>query len=136
MVVGLTVIGLIAVAAFGADVIAPYSPTAQNLRERLQPPSWLGGAPGHLLGTVDDQGRLDIAYHQVNTAGELRNGVCRSTPEVLPDGRLRLHEDWRWTSGETMPVFSQGPQLIETTRPGQRRSRSWASLFSTSLAAA
>ena len=24
---------------------------------------------------------------------------CRSVPEVLADGRLRLHETWSWTEG-------------------------------------
>ena len=33
-----------------------------------------------------------MRYHQVNDRGELMTGVCRSTPEVLPDGRIRLHE--------------------------------------------
>ena len=78
---------------------------------RIVSASYSGGAivTGHLLGTVDDEGRLDIAYHQVNAAGELRTGVCRSTPEVLPDGRLRLHEEWRWTSGDG----SAGTSTIE-----------------------
>ena len=26
-------------------------------------------------------------------------GRCASTPEVLADGRLRLHERWQWTCG-------------------------------------
>lgn len=54
---------------------------------------------GTLVATVDDRGRLDMRYAHVNDAGELMTGVCASTPEALPDGRLRLHEHWRWTSG-------------------------------------
>jgi peptide/nickel transport system permease protein len=45
------VILLVALGAAGADVVSPFSPTAQNLRDRLQPP----GA-SHLLGT-DNLGR-------------------------------------------------------------------------------
>lgn len=55
---------------------------------------------GHLLGLVDEQGRIDMRYHQVNERGELMTGVCKSTPEVLGNGKLRLHEEWKWTSGD------------------------------------
>jgi len=49
--VGLAIIiGLLLVAAF-ADVLAPYSPIAGDLRQGLKPPSW-----EHWMGT-DDQGR-------------------------------------------------------------------------------
>lgn len=54
-------------------------------------------ARGHLLGTSDTEGNLSFAYHHLNTAGELRTGRCTSTPELLPDGRIRLHESWQWT---------------------------------------
>ncbi|RYD69871.1 MAG: n-acetylglutamate synthase, partial [Verrucomicrobiaceae bacterium] len=53
---------------------------------------------GQLLATSDAAGVLDMRYHHVNTQGELMTGVCRSVPELLPDGRIRLHESWRWTS--------------------------------------
>jgi hypothetical protein len=36
-------------------------------------------------------------------------GECRSTPEVLSDGRVRSHEEWRWTSGD----FSSGRSVVE-----------------------
>ena len=55
---------------------------------------------GTLVATVDGEGRLDMRYAHVNDAGALMTGVCTSTPEALPDGRLRLHETWRWTSGD------------------------------------
>jgi hypothetical protein len=41
-----------------------------------------------------------MRYQHVNARGELMTGQCRSTPEVLPDGRLRLRESWQWTSGD------------------------------------
>jgi peptide/nickel transport system permease protein len=50
--VGLSIIVLVTLAAIGADAVAPFSPTAQALRDRLQAP--LSGA--HLLGT-DNLGR-------------------------------------------------------------------------------
>lgn len=64
---------------------------------------------GTLIATVDEDGVLDMRYHHVNAAGELMTGRCRSTPEVLPDGRLRLHERWQWTSGDG----SSGESVIE-----------------------
>jgi hypothetical protein len=47
---------------------------------------------GQLIALVDAEGRLDMRYHQVNDRGEGMTGVCRSTPELLPDGHqwLRL----------------------------------------------
>lgn len=64
---------------------------------------------GHLLGIVDSEGIIDMRYHQVNTRGELMTGICRSVPEILPDGRIRLHETWQWTSGDR----SEGQSVIE-----------------------
>lgn len=50
-----------------------------------------------------------MRYQHVNAEGELMTGICRSTPEVLADGRIRLHEKWRWTSGD----LSSGESIIE-----------------------
>lgn len=47
---------------------------------------------GHLIAVCDDNGVLHTRYHHVNKKGELMTGVCTSTPEILPDGRIRLHE--------------------------------------------
>ena len=50
------VVVLIGVVVFASDV-APYEPTAQNLKERFMPPAWAaGGSTDHLLGT-DTLGR-------------------------------------------------------------------------------
>jgi hypothetical protein len=70
-----------------------------------------GGAivKGTLLATADEQGVLDMRYQHLNRQGELMTGVCRSVPERLPDGRLRLHETWRWTSGDG----SEGQSVVE-----------------------
>lgn len=64
---------------------------------------------GHLIAVVSEKGRLDMRYHQINRKGELMTGVCESTPEILPDGRIRLHERWQWTSGDG----SSGESIIE-----------------------
>ena len=64
---------------------------------------------GTLVATVDEDGNLDARYGHVNAAGELMTGECRSKPEVLADGRIRLHEEWRWTSGDG----SSGRSIVE-----------------------
>jgi len=64
---------------------------------------------GTLIATADGEGNLDARYGHVNASGELMTGECRSTPEMLPDGRLRLHEEWRWTSGDG----SSGRSVVE-----------------------
>lgn len=73
--------------------------------------SYEGGSVrrGTLIATVDGEGRLDARYAHVNASGDLMTGECRSTPEVLADGRIRLHEEWRWTSGDR----SSGQSIIE-----------------------
>jgi hypothetical protein len=64
--------------------------------------TYQGGAivTGQLLATVDSDGALDMAYHHVNANGEVRSGRCTSRPEVLADGRVRLHEPWQWLTGD------------------------------------
>ena len=64
---------------------------------------------GHLLGLVDEKGNIEMCYHQVNDKGELRTGICKSTPEILSTGKIRLHEIWEWTSGDQ----SKGQSIIE-----------------------
>jgi hypothetical protein len=54
---------------------------------------------GHLLGRVDGEGRLDLRFQQITTAGELKTGRGVAIPEALPDGRLMLRDSWRFTSG-------------------------------------
>ena len=64
---------------------------------------------GHLIGLVDEQGNIDMRYHQVNDKDEFMTGVCKSTPEILENGKIRLHETWEWTSGDK----SKGKSIIE-----------------------
>lgn len=64
---------------------------------------------GHLIGLVDAEGNIEMSYHQINKAGKLMTGICHSTPETLPNGKVRLHEKWAWTSGDC----SEGESIVE-----------------------
>lgn len=73
--------------------------------------SYSGGqiVSGQLIALVDEDGNIDMRYHQVNQKGELMTGICHSKPEILADGRIRLHESWQWTSGDQ----SKGNSILE-----------------------
>jgi hypothetical protein len=64
---------------------------------------------GHLIGLVDNDGNIEMRYHQVNDKDELMTGTCKSKPEILENGKIRLHESWEWTSGDK----SKGQSIIE-----------------------
>jgi len=64
---------------------------------------------GSLIALALNDGSLDMRYQHINIRGELMTGRRNSIPEVLPDGRLRLHETWQWTSGDN----STGESVIE-----------------------
>lgn len=64
---------------------------------------------GNLIAIVNENGELDMRYQQVNKSGELMTGICKSIPEVLSDGKIRLYEQWQWTSGDK----SSGESVIE-----------------------
>ena len=76
--------------------------------------TYAGGAIrlGTLLATVDRDGNLDMRYQHVGTDGGFKSGRCRSRPERLPDGRVRLHERWQWTEGAT----GEGVSVVEEIR--------------------
>jgi len=74
----------------------------QPFGDALLTATYVGGGIrlGSITGLVDAAtGALRFHYQHVTEAGELRSGYCESTPELLPDGRLRLHERWKWTDG-------------------------------------
>jgi hypothetical protein len=54
---------------------------------------------GFLLGTVAPDGVVDAAYGQLLADGTVHAGRCTTTPQVLPDGRLRMREEWHRTDG-------------------------------------
>jgi len=64
---------------------------------------------GHLIGLVDKNGNINMRYHQVNKKNELMTGVCFSKPEMTAHGKLRLYENWQWTSGDK----SNGKSILE-----------------------
>lgn len=66
VVPGLIVLFVLVIPALFAEAIAPHSPFQGSLSMRLQPPSFLGGPEGHLLGT-DAQGR-DILSRVIHGA--------------------------------------------------------------------
>ncbi|KAF1967211.1 hypothetical protein BU23DRAFT_559550 [Bimuria novae-zelandiae CBS 107.79] len=64
---------------------------------------------GSLIATVKEDGSLDMRYQHVNTERELMTGKCKSVPERMADGRMRLRERWTWTSGDG----SSGESVLE-----------------------
>jgi hypothetical protein len=58
---------------------------------------------------VDHLGNINMRYHHVNDKEELMTGICISKPEILENGKIRLHEFWEWTSGDK----SKGTSIIE-----------------------
>lgn len=64
---------------------------------------------GTLIAKVVENDCLEMRYRHFNKSGELMTGKCFSTPEILDDGRIRLHEKWQWTSGDLL----DGDSIIE-----------------------
>lgn len=64
---------------------------------------------GNLMGVVAENGTINMHYHQIEEGGKIKTGVCTSVPEILEDGRIRLHESWKWTCDD----FSIGNSVIE-----------------------
>ena len=79
-----------------ADTLFAYSQQGNQLRATYQ-----GGeiAFGQMLGIVHEDSSLDFVYHHIDRDGNLKSGHCRSIPELLPGGRVRLHETWYWDYG-------------------------------------
>jgi hypothetical protein len=79
---------------------------------------------GALTGSCGSDGTLDFAYCMVFEGGEIVSGRCHSTPTVLADGRIRLHEEWeRYGAGGGRGVSSiEELPLASTagTRPEHR----------------
>jgi len=67
---------------------------------------------GQIVGRVLADHSLDFCYQHLTDSGELRSGRCQSTPELLPDGRLRLHERWQWSTGDR----SSGESVIQSEK--------------------
>jgi hypothetical protein len=70
-----------------------------------------GGAVrrGSLTGLRGQDDTIEFAYTMVLADGSIVAGRCRSTPELLPDGRIRLHERWERYG----PNAATGTSLLE-----------------------
>jgi len=64
---------------------------------------------GNIIGMVTPEGLIDMRYQHLSNDQSFKTGSCQSKPEVLEDGRIRLHEHWQWTSGD----LSKGYSIIE-----------------------
>jgi hypothetical protein len=64
---------------------------------------------GSLIAKVLADSSLEMRYQHLNRKGELMTGKCVSAPEILENGKIRLHETWQWTSGD----FSKGESVVE-----------------------
>jgi hypothetical protein len=64
---------------------------------------------GSLIAVVDEQGVLDMRYQHVNERYELMTGKCVSRPEIMDNGKIRLHEEWQWTCKD----YSKGHSVVE-----------------------
>jgi hypothetical protein len=51
---------------------------------------------GNLLGKVVNDS-IELVYHHLNTNHEIMMGKCRSFPDFLPDGKIKIKEFWQWT---------------------------------------
>ena len=73
--------------------------------------TYAGGAVrfGTLVAKADGSGNLDMRYQHVSVDGTFKSGRCQSRPELLADGRIRLHERWQWTDG----AEGQGESIVE-----------------------
>ena len=69
---------------------------------------------GTLVARADASGNLDMRYQHISVDGNFKSGRCQSRPEILSDGRIRLHERWRWTDG----ADGEGVSIIEETARG------------------
>jgi hypothetical protein len=69
---------------------------------------------GALVAVSTREGTLDMRYQHVNGAAAVRTGMGVSRAELLPDGRVRLIEEWQWTNGDR----SRGRSVIEEAGTG------------------
>ena len=75
--------------------------------------SYRGGriVDGSLTATTDEAGNLTMRYQHVNLDGRFLTGTCYSQPEIMANGKIRLHEKWQWTCGD----YSKGESVAEET---------------------
>lgn len=64
---------------------------------------------GQIIGKVLADNSLEFCYQHLNEFDELMTGKCASVPEILPNGKIRLHENWQWTCKD----FAKGISTLE-----------------------
>ena len=64
---------------------------------------------GNLIAKVFEDDSLEMRYQHLNVRGEFMTGKCVSKPEIMENGKIRLHEKWQWTSKD----FSRGESIVE-----------------------
>ena len=64
---------------------------------------------GNLIAKVDKMGHLDMRYQHINIDNVFMTGLCYAKPEILDNRRIRMHEEWQWTSED----YSKGTSIIE-----------------------
>ena len=64
---------------------------------------------GQLMGLVQEDNTVNLAYQQINTKGELRTGICHSKLALSSHGKIRIVENWQWTTGDR----SSGTSILE-----------------------
>lgn len=67
---------------------------------------------GRMIGLVDGDGILTIRFEHIYTDGRMMSGKGVSTPEILPDGRVRLHETY-----EVFETGYHGTSVVEEIDP-------------------
>jgi hypothetical protein len=65
---------------------------------------------GFLVGVARED-TIEFRYVHLDRAGAISSGRSVDTIEVLPDGRLRLHERWEWESRD-----GGGTSILEEVR--------------------
>lgn len=91
------------------ETVFEYRQSGGRVRARYSGP---GIVFGSLVAASDASGSLDMHYRRFTPEGALRAGQCRTTPEVLANGKLRLHEQWQWTTGDR----SSGRSILKDLR--------------------
>jgi len=69
---------------------------------------------GTVIRGTFEGGRVIEIWRYTNVDGDVVYGTCVSTPELLPDGRYRLHESWTITGGPNQG--ESGKSVIEEIR--------------------
>ena len=57
-------------------------------------------AAGHVLAKRIGESELDVLYHGATTEGIHNAGKARATFAADDDGRMRMHLEWQWLTGD------------------------------------